>query len=43
MERSKHMNLMDYDKVKKYLEKIVSSNIKERNRKEWGFFVGDKG
>lgn len=34
MERSKHMTVMDYDKVKKHLEKIVSSNIKEGNRKE---------
>lgn len=39
MERWKHMDLMDYDKEKKYLEKIVGSNIKQENRKEWG----DKG
>lgn len=40
MERSKHMKLMDYDEVKKYLEKIVSSNIKkEGNGKEWGFLL----
>jgi len=42
VERSKHMKLMDYDKVKrKYLEKVVGSNIKEGNRRLG--FVGDKG